>query len=164
VKLKNRHYCLRSTNSLILHGIRKNCLITRKCLLLYQFKKGRIKLTVVTILGYNVASHPSNVSTCFTDNMFPFGTNPERTFLTFNQPSNQTSSQPLPQCIPHIIKPTQFLLTQIQTTEIDFPPIQHPLNHNTQFQIQNPSTDKHYTCYQVRKSKIKPQTTLTNGR
>jgi hypothetical protein len=32
-------YCLRSTNSLILYGIRKNCLISGRSLLLYQFAK-----------------------------------------------------------------------------------------------------------------------------
>jgi hypothetical protein len=34
------YYCLRSTNSLILFGIRKNCLISERSLLFYLHKKG----------------------------------------------------------------------------------------------------------------------------
>jgi hypothetical protein len=37
----------------ILFGIRKNCLISGSSLLLYQFTRRVIKLTVVIILGYN---------------------------------------------------------------------------------------------------------------
>jgi hypothetical protein len=35
-------YCLQSTNSLVLFGIRKNSLISRRSLLLYQFIKSII--------------------------------------------------------------------------------------------------------------------------
>jgi hypothetical protein len=44
---------LRSKNSLILFGIRKNCLISGKSLLLYQFTKRAMKLTVLIIVGYH---------------------------------------------------------------------------------------------------------------
>jgi hypothetical protein len=44
-------YCPRSTNSSILFGIRKNCLISGRSLLLYQFTKRVIKLTVIIIVG-----------------------------------------------------------------------------------------------------------------
>jgi hypothetical protein len=40
-----KYYCQRSTNSLILLGIRKNCLISERSLLLYKFTKREIKLT-----------------------------------------------------------------------------------------------------------------------
>jgi hypothetical protein len=46
-------YCPRSTNSLILFGIRKNCVISGRSLLLYQFTKRVIKLTVIIIVGYH---------------------------------------------------------------------------------------------------------------
>jgi hypothetical protein len=39
--------------SLILFGIRKNCLISRRSLLLCQFTKRVIKLTVIIIVGYH---------------------------------------------------------------------------------------------------------------
>jgi hypothetical protein len=45
LKQEVKHYCLRSTNSLILFGIRKNCLISGRSLLLYQFTKWVTKLT-----------------------------------------------------------------------------------------------------------------------
>jgi hypothetical protein len=46
-----KYYCLRSTNSLILFEIRKNCLISGKSLLLYQSTKRVTKLTVIIIVG-----------------------------------------------------------------------------------------------------------------
>jgi hypothetical protein len=36
---EGKHYLLRSINSLILFGIRKNCLISERGELFYQFKK-----------------------------------------------------------------------------------------------------------------------------
>jgi hypothetical protein len=42
-----KHYCLRSINSLILCGVMKNCLISGRSLLFYQFIKK------VTKLGYH---------------------------------------------------------------------------------------------------------------
>jgi hypothetical protein len=48
-----KYYCLRSTKSLILFGIGKNCLINERSLLLYQFTKRVIKLTVIIIVGYH---------------------------------------------------------------------------------------------------------------
>jgi hypothetical protein len=47
-----KFYCLRSTNSLILFGIRKNCLISGRSLLVYQFTERVTKLTVIIIVGY----------------------------------------------------------------------------------------------------------------
>jgi hypothetical protein len=47
-----KHYGLRSINSLILFGIRKNCLISGWSLVLYHFTRA-IKLTVVIIMGYH---------------------------------------------------------------------------------------------------------------
>jgi hypothetical protein len=44
---------LRSINSLILFGIRKNSLISGRILLLYQFTRRMIKLTLVIIVGYH---------------------------------------------------------------------------------------------------------------
>jgi plasmid stabilization system protein ParE len=46
LKQEARYYCLRSTNSLILFGISKNCLISGRNLLLYQFTKRVRKLIV----------------------------------------------------------------------------------------------------------------------
>jgi hypothetical protein len=46
-------YGLRSINSLILYGIRKNCMISGRSLLLYQFTRRAIKLAVVIIVGYH---------------------------------------------------------------------------------------------------------------
>jgi hypothetical protein len=43
----------KSPDSLILYGIRKNCLISGRSLLLYQFTTGAIKLTVVIIMGHH---------------------------------------------------------------------------------------------------------------
>jgi hypothetical protein len=40
-------------NSLILLGIRKNCLISGRSLLFYQVTKRAIKLTAVIIMGYH---------------------------------------------------------------------------------------------------------------
>jgi hypothetical protein len=48
-----KHYSVRSTNSLILFGIRKKCLISGRSLLLYLFTRRIIKLTVVIIVGYH---------------------------------------------------------------------------------------------------------------
>jgi hypothetical protein len=48
-----KYYCLRSTNSLILFGIKKNCLISGRSLLLYQFTKKVTKLTVIIIGVYD---------------------------------------------------------------------------------------------------------------
>jgi hypothetical protein len=39
IQARGEIYCLRSTNTLILFGIRKNCLISGRSLLLYQFTK-----------------------------------------------------------------------------------------------------------------------------
>jgi hypothetical protein len=44
---------MRSIYSLILFRMRKNSLISGRSLLLYQFKNGLIKLTVIIIEGYN---------------------------------------------------------------------------------------------------------------
>jgi hypothetical protein len=52
---------LRSTNSLIMFGIRKNCLISGKSLLLYQFTKRVMKLTVIIIVGYHAINFIQNV-------------------------------------------------------------------------------------------------------
>jgi hypothetical protein len=51
-KQKLTHYCLRSINSFILFGIRKNCLISGRSLLLHQFTKRMLKLTVIIIMRY----------------------------------------------------------------------------------------------------------------
>jgi hypothetical protein len=44
---------LYSTNSLIIFGIRKNCLVRGRSQLLYQFTKRVTKLTVIIIMGYH---------------------------------------------------------------------------------------------------------------
>jgi hypothetical protein len=44
-------------NSLILFGIRNNCLISGRSLLLYQFTKRVTKLTVIIIVGYHCYQH-----------------------------------------------------------------------------------------------------------
>jgi hypothetical protein len=49
--------CLRSTNSLIMFGIRNNCLISGRSLLLYQFTKIVTKLTVIIIVRYHCYQH-----------------------------------------------------------------------------------------------------------
>jgi hypothetical protein len=43
----------KTDNSLILFGIRKNCLISGRSILLYQFTKRVTKLTVIIIVGYH---------------------------------------------------------------------------------------------------------------
>jgi hypothetical protein len=48
-----KHYVLRSINSLILFGIRKNCLSSERNLLLQQFTSSQIKLPVVIIKEYH---------------------------------------------------------------------------------------------------------------
>jgi hypothetical protein len=48
-----KYYCLRSTISLLLFRIRKNCLISGRSLSLYQFTKRVTKLTVIIIVGYH---------------------------------------------------------------------------------------------------------------
>jgi hypothetical protein len=50
---KVKHNCLRSINSFILFEIRRNCLINERSLLLYQFTKRAINVTVVMIMGYH---------------------------------------------------------------------------------------------------------------
>jgi hypothetical protein len=50
-------YYLRSINSLLLFGMRRNCLISGRSLLLYQFTKHAIKLPVVVIMGYTVIQY-----------------------------------------------------------------------------------------------------------
>jgi hypothetical protein len=40
-------------DSLILCGLRKNCLISGRSLLLYQFRRRTIKVTVVIVMGYH---------------------------------------------------------------------------------------------------------------
>jgi hypothetical protein len=50
---ESKCYCPQPTSSLILFGIRKNCLINGRSLLLYQFTKRVIKLTVIIIVGYH---------------------------------------------------------------------------------------------------------------
>jgi hypothetical protein len=44
---------LRLINSVTLLGIRKNCLISGRSLLLYQFTRKMVKLAVVIIMGYH---------------------------------------------------------------------------------------------------------------
>jgi hypothetical protein len=51
-RLEANYYCLQYTNALSLFGIRKNCLISGSCLLLYQFTKRVTKLDVIIIVGY----------------------------------------------------------------------------------------------------------------
>jgi hypothetical protein len=64
-KQEVNYYCLRSINSLILFGIRKNCLISRRRLLLYQFIKRVIKLIVVIIVGYHCYELPLKVKSIY---------------------------------------------------------------------------------------------------
>jgi hypothetical protein len=63
IQAEAKYYCQRSTNSLILSGIRKNCLINGRSLLqvLYQFTKRLIKLTVIIIVGYFIEYPPLKV-------------------------------------------------------------------------------------------------------
>jgi hypothetical protein len=48
-----KYYCQRSTNSLILFRIRKNCLISGRSSLAYQFIKRVKELTVIIIVWYH---------------------------------------------------------------------------------------------------------------
>jgi hypothetical protein len=48
-----KYYDLKSINLLILFGVRKNCLISGRGLLLYQFTRRGIKQTIVIIVGYH---------------------------------------------------------------------------------------------------------------
>jgi hypothetical protein len=50
-KQEMKRYSLRSINSLILFGVRKNCLISGMSPLLFWFKRKAIKLTVVIMEG-----------------------------------------------------------------------------------------------------------------
>jgi hypothetical protein len=50
---RNVTYCLRSTNTFILFGIRRKCLISGWSLLLCQFTKRVIKGTVIIIVWYH---------------------------------------------------------------------------------------------------------------
>jgi hypothetical protein len=52
-KQEAKYYCLRSTNSLILFGIWKNCLISGRSVLLYKFTKRVTKLTTIIIVGHH---------------------------------------------------------------------------------------------------------------
>jgi hypothetical protein len=52
-KQKVKYFGLRSISLLIIFGIRYNCLISGRSLLLYQFSIRVIKLTVVIIVGYH---------------------------------------------------------------------------------------------------------------
>jgi hypothetical protein len=52
-KQEVKHCSLRSINPLIIFGIRKNILISGMTLLLYQFTRMAIELTVVIIVGYH---------------------------------------------------------------------------------------------------------------
>jgi hypothetical protein len=49
----SEHYVLGSINSLILFGIRKNCLSSGRSIRLYQCTSRAIKLIVVIIVGYH---------------------------------------------------------------------------------------------------------------
>jgi hypothetical protein len=53
-------YSLQSTNSFTLFGIRKNCLISGRSLLLYQFTKRATKLPVIIIIEYHCYEHYTN--------------------------------------------------------------------------------------------------------
>jgi hypothetical protein len=48
---------MQSTNSLILFGMGKNCLISGRSPLFYQFTKRVIKLVVIIIVGYHYQLH-----------------------------------------------------------------------------------------------------------
>jgi hypothetical protein len=52
-KQEMKHYGLKSINSLILFGIRKNFLFSGRSLLLYKFARRAMELTVVIIVGYH---------------------------------------------------------------------------------------------------------------
>jgi hypothetical protein len=53
IQAGGEHYVVRAINSLILFGIRKNCLISGSRLLFYQFIRKAIKPTVVIIEAYH---------------------------------------------------------------------------------------------------------------
>jgi hypothetical protein len=53
IEAKVKYYGLRSIISLNLFGTRKNCLISGRSLLLYQFTRRAIKLTLVITVGYH---------------------------------------------------------------------------------------------------------------
>jgi hypothetical protein len=59
IQAGDKCYCLRFTNSLILFGMRKNCLISGRSLLLYQFTKRVTKLPVIIIVRYHCYQHPT---------------------------------------------------------------------------------------------------------
>jgi hypothetical protein len=52
-KLEVKYYILKSMRQLILFEIPKNCLISGRSILSYQFSRKVIKLTVVIIGGYH---------------------------------------------------------------------------------------------------------------
>jgi hypothetical protein len=52
-KQEAKYYCQRSTNTLILFGIRRNCLINGGIQLLYQSTRRVIKVAVIIIVGYH---------------------------------------------------------------------------------------------------------------
>jgi hypothetical protein len=51
IQAEVKHYDLRSANQFFLFGPRKNCLISGRSILLYQFTSKIIKLTVAIIKG-----------------------------------------------------------------------------------------------------------------
>jgi hypothetical protein len=59
---KYEYYCLRSTNSLILFGVRRNCLISGRSLLLQQFTKKGDKIQSNNNLLSNVINFIHNLS------------------------------------------------------------------------------------------------------
>jgi hypothetical protein len=56
-----KYYCQRSTNSLILFGIRKNCLINGRSQLLYQFTKKGDKTDCNNYCGISLLSTSYNI-------------------------------------------------------------------------------------------------------
>jgi hypothetical protein len=55
-----KNYNLRSINSLLLFGVRKECLVCERSLLMYQFTRRAIKLTAVIInFTQNFIENPS---------------------------------------------------------------------------------------------------------
>jgi hypothetical protein len=64
---------LSEIHKLILFGIRKNCLINGRSLLLYQFTKRVIKLTVIIIVGYHCYQlHNKMLSNIFLSRLVPY--------------------------------------------------------------------------------------------
>jgi hypothetical protein len=53
IQVGSEYYVLGSINPLILLGIRKNCLSSGRSILLYQFIRTMIKLTVIIIEAYH---------------------------------------------------------------------------------------------------------------